>query len=153
MSRDHAAELRPVLGRIAGNADLPKSARVAAADAEMAVDVEAVMARTGAAIVALEAAATTAEAAAKELRAALLELMVETGAPSLATATHIISTSEPRKVVITDESLIPPTFMRARDPVPDTQAIRAAMEKGGTCPGATLTNGAPVLTIRARRTS
>jgi hypothetical protein len=152
MTADHAAALRPLLGRIASNSALPPAARASAGDAELAVDIEAVLARAGSTIVALESAATTAEAAAKELRAALLEVMIETGAPPFHIATHTIGYSQTPRVRITDEALIPPSFMTQPAPKPDTQAIRNALARGGTCPGAVLTNGEPTLFIRARRT-
>jgi uncharacterized protein (UPF0147 family) len=147
---DHAATLRPILMDLASDDDLPRTARLAAADAEGAVDIEAVIARAGAAIVALESMGDIIEARAKALRAALLEVMVETGAPPIGTATHTISTSETRRVVITDPALVPITLMRQPDPKPDTETIRRLLLAGAEVPGAQLTNGSPSLTIRAR---
>lgn len=147
---DHAAALRPLLLELATDADLPRTARLAAADAEGATDVEAVMARAGAAIVALESAAATAETQAKALREALLALMIETGAPPISTPHHTISYSETRRVRITDDAAIPPSLMRQPEPKPDTEAIGRLLRAGHTVPGAALSNGTPSLTIRAR---
>jgi uncharacterized protein (UPF0147 family) len=147
---DHAATLRPILLDLASDEDLPRTARLAAADAEGAVDIEAVIARAGAAIVALESVGDVIEARAKALRAALLEVMVETGAPPISTGTHTIGTSETRRVVISDEAAIPVTLMRQPAPKPDAETIRRLLLAGAEVPGAQLTNGSPSLTIRAR---
>ena len=147
---DHAARIRPALMAIASDADMPRSARLAAADAEGAQDVEAVMARTATAIVALESAAKLATDRAKDLRESLLALMVDTGAPSLATATHTIGYAETRRVVVTNPAAIPPHLMDQPPPRPDTAAIGSILRAGGDVAGAALTNGAPALFIRAR---
>jgi uncharacterized protein (UPF0147 family) len=149
---DHAATLRPLLLAIATDQDLPRTARLAAADAEGATDIEAVIARAGAAIVALESVEDVIANKAKALRAALLEVMVETGAPPISTGHHTISTAETRRVVITDEAAIPISLMRQPAPKPDTKTIRRLLLAGAEVPGAQLTNGTPSLTIRARNT-
>lgn len=148
--KDHAATLRPILMDVASDEDLPRTARLAAADAEGARDIEAVMARAGAAIVALETVGDVIAARAKALRAALLELMVETGAPSISTGTHTIGTQDKRRVHVTDPSLIPPSLMRQPPPAPDTEAIGRLLRNGGDVPGCALGNPVPTLTIRAR---
>ncbi len=149
--KDHAATLRPILMDVASDEDLPRTARLAAADAEGARDIEAVMARAGAAIVALETVGDVIAARAKALRAALLELMVETGAPSISTGTHTIGTMEVRRVHITDETLIPPSLMRQPAPKPDTETIGRLLRSGAEVPGALLSNASPTLTIRSRK--
>lgn len=148
---DHAATLRPILLDLASDQDLPRTARLAAADAEGATDIEAVIARAGATIVALESVGDIIEARSKALRAALLDVMVETGAPAISTGSHTISTSETRRVVITDPAQVPPTLMRQADPKPDTETIRRLLLAGAEVPGAQLTNGTPSLTIRSRK--
>jgi hypothetical protein len=151
MSRDHAAILRPLLARISGNPDLPRSARLAAADAEAAQDVEAVASRTAAAIVAVEASMATMESASRDLRAALLALLVDEGFPTLSIGTHTIGYSEPRRVRITDAGAIPPDYLDQPPPKPNTQAIGAALRAGAIIPGAELSNGEPTLFIRAKK--
>lgn len=148
---DHAAKLRPLLLAIATDADLPRTARLAAADAEGAVDIEAVIARAGAAIVALESVEDVIANQAKALRAALLEVMVETGAPAIHATHHSIGVTETRRVQITDETAIPITLMRQPAPKPDTETIRRLLLAGAEVPGAQLTNGSPSLTIRSRK--
>ena len=149
--RDHAAALRPILIKIAADADLPRSMRSIAADAEGAQELEAVLARAGRALVYLEAHAAYAETQAKALREALLNLIVETGAPAFSIGTHTISTMETRRVHITDEAAIPVSLMRQPPPKPDTEAIRRLLASGADVPGATLSNASPTLTIRSRK--
>ncbi len=149
--KDHAAPIRAILTQIASDADLPRAMRAIAADAEGAVEVEAVLARTGRALVQLEAHVTYAENKAKALREALLNLIVETGAPAFSIGTHTISTAETRRVHITDEAAIPPEFMRQPPPKPDTEVIRRKLAAGQSVPGAMLSNASPTLTIRSRK--
>lgn len=148
---DHAAKLRPILMDVASDQDLPQTARLAAADAEGAVDIEAVIARAGAAIVALESVGDVIEARAKALRAALLDVMVETGAPPISTGSHTVGVSETARVRITDPDAVPEAFLVAVKPKPDTQAIGAALRAGQQIPGCHLSNGEPSLFVRARR--
>jgi uncharacterized protein (UPF0147 family) len=148
---DHAAPIRALLTQIASDADLPRAMRAIAADAEGAVEVEAVLSRTGRALVHLEAHVTYAENKAKALREALLNLIVETGAPAFSIGTHTISTSETRRVHITDQAAIPAALMRQPPPEPDTKAIRSLLASGADVPGAVLSNASPTLTIRSRQ--
>lgn len=148
---DHAAPIRDLLAKIASNPDLPRAMRAIAADAEGATELEAVLARTGRALVHLEAHVTQAEMQAKALREGLLALIVETGAPAFSIGTHTISTMETRRVHVTDEALIPVTLMRQPAPKPDTEAIRRILTNGGEVPGAVLSNASPTLTIRSKK--
>jgi uncharacterized protein (UPF0147 family) len=149
--KDHAEGLRPLLVKLASDGDLPRNIRAVAADAEGAQELEAVLARSGRALVHLEAHAAYAETQAKALREALLNLIVETGAPAFSIGTHTISTMETRRVHITDEAAIPMALMRQPPPKPDTEAIRRLLASGADVPGATLSNAAPSLTIRSRK--
>jgi len=149
---DHAARMRPLLLALASDLEMPRSARLASKEAAAAQDVEAVMARAASAIIATESAARVIEDRAKELRAALLDLMIETGAPTVATATHTIGYAEARRVVVTDAAAIPAEYLHQPPPRPDTAAIGNALRGGASVPGAALTNGSPHLFIRARNT-
>lgn len=148
---DHAAPLRAPLLALASDADAPRAARLAAADAEGAVDLEATLARSAKALVALEAAMGAMERHAKALREALLTVLLDTGAPTLATATHTIGYSETRRVTVTDPAALPPRFLTTPEPKPDTQAIGNALRAGEAVPGAVLGNPVPTLFVRARK--
>lgn len=150
---DHAAPLRAPLMAIATDKALPHDLRVLAADAADAQDVEAVLLRAGRALVAAESYASEIEARGKQIRGALLTVMVETGAPSFSTGTHTIGTSETARVRVFDPALIPPEFMTPREPVANTQAIKAAIDAGKTVPGAALSNAAPSIFVRASKRS
>ena len=148
---DHAAPLRAPLLAIAEDPALPKALRVMAADAHDAAEIEAVLLRAGKALVAAESYASEIETRAKQIHETLLTVMVETGAPSFSTGSHTIGTSSTARVRITDTAAIPPAFMMERGPVPDTQAIRAAIEAGETVEGAALSNASPALFVRSSR--
>lgn len=147
---DHAAPLRPVLLALASDPAMPLEVRKIAADAEGAEEIEAVLARSGRALVHTEAHVTHADNHGKALRRALEQVMTETGAPTFHIGTHTIGTQETRRVRITDEAAVPLSFMVQPAPKPDTQAIKNAIEKGATVAGAELTNGSPSLFVRAR---
>lgn len=151
MPTDHAAPLRPIMLKLAATAAMPREARMHAADAEGAHDIEAVLLRSARALLALEDHISEAEALAKDIRAALLSVIVETGAPPFSTGSHTVSTMETRRVHVTDEALIPPSFMVQPPAKADTQAIGTVLRNGGSVPGATLSNASPSLTIRARK--
>ena len=102
-------------------------------------------------ILEVEAAADALAVTAKQLRQALAEVMAESGAPSFRTDTHLATVSDGRAgVLITDPALIPADLMRQPPPAPDKAAIAKLLKEGRPVPGATLGNGGPQLTIRAR---
>lgn len=148
---DHAAHLREPLEKLMLDADMPRAVRTDAADAHAATDIEAVLFRAARALIAIEGAAIQAETHAKALRAGLLAVMEDTGAPSLDIGTHTISTSLRRSVYVTDEAALPISFMRQPPPKPDTEAIGQALRAGATVPGAELGNGVPFLSIRSKK--
>jgi hypothetical protein len=86
-----------------------------------------------------------------ETRRALFEqalLIMER--PSLERPTATISlAARPAALTVTDEALLPSHFFRAK-PVLDRKALREALERGETAPGAHLSNGPMTLTIRRR---
>ena len=148
---DHAAPLRAVLDQVMQDADMPRPVRITAADAHDATEIEAVLVRSGRALISLESYAATIDHIAKALRAALLEVITETGAPAFSTGSHTISTMETRRVHITDETLIPVTLMRQAAPKPDTETIGRLLRNGAEVPGCVLSNASPSLTIRSRK--
>lgn len=146
--KDHD-NLRTALDALQGAPHLPQAVRALIADAHDAVDFEAALYRTAAALVAVEDAAARIEADAKALRAALLTAMAETGAPNISLPHHTVGTQERRSLHITDESAIPAHLWTKPEPQPDTTAIRKALQ-AGPVPGAVLSNGGATLFIRAR---
>ena len=147
---DHVAPLRAVLDQVMQDADMPRPVRITAADAHDATDHEAVLGRAAKVIIALDDFAELAKARAKAMRDALLTVMVETGDPGFSIGSHTIGYSETARVRVTDPALIPQRFMVIPEPAPDAGAIRAALKGGETIPGATMSNAAPSLFIRAR---
>lgn len=98
-----------------------------------------------------EASAAALTEHAKRLRATLAEVMDSAGATTIRSGQHVASVSAGRPgVVVTDPAAIPATLMRTPAPVPDKAAILAALKAGGEVPGAALSNGGPVLSIRSK---
>jgi hypothetical protein len=64
-------------------------------------------------------------------------------------AATITLAARPSALVVSDESLIPASFFKTK-PVLDRKALKEALERGATPPGAHLSNGAMTLTIRRR---
>jgi hypothetical protein len=102
-------------------------------------------------IMAAEAVKAAADAADKALRAMLAQVMEDTGAPAIAGWHHTVTLqTPPAAVIITNEAAIPNTYLTTKT-TPDKAAIRSAISRGMEVPGAVLTNGAPVLSIRKRK--
>lgn len=137
---------------IATDKALPNDLRVLAADAHDAVEVEAAALRTGRALIALEDLGKLVETRAKQIREALLSLMVD-GLPPFNTGTHTISFSETRRVHVTDLSALPAEYRIQPPEKADTQALGDALRRGDRIAGAELGNGVPTLTVRASRRS
>ncbi len=92
------------------------------------------------------------KAAAASARAALLQVIEETGLPLVATEHHSAAVSNSgRSVVITDAAALPGALLRFPPPEPARDKIRAALLAGESIPGAHLSNGAPALRITARK--
>jgi hypothetical protein len=89
----------------------------------------------------------------EELAAALLGVMAETGLTSVRIpwGTWYLRDAPPR-VIVTDESALPPEFLAQPPPRPDLAALRAALRAGRDVPGAILGNGGgPSLCYRPAR--
>jgi hypothetical protein len=56
--------------------------------------------------------------------------------------------SSPPKLVISDETIIPPEFWRPQPPKLDRQALLTDLKDGGSPPGVNLSNGAKTISIR-----
>jgi hypothetical protein len=152
MTRDDASALRPVLEALSGDGDMPRSARTQAADALEATDVEAVLLRAGKALVALESAMVTGEVRAKQLREAILEVMLEIGhRGKFIAGDHTIGYSTKRHVRVLDAGAVPAEYMEQPPPKPNTQALNAALRAGAIIPGAELSNGTPTLFVRSNK--
>ena len=103
-------------------------------------------------LVATEEASKQLDNAGSAMRAALTEVLSDTGMPAAQTAHHTASVRDGSPgVVITGD--VPAEFMRQPAPFPDKIAIGKALKAGLPVPGAELRNGAPVLTIRTRNTA
>lgn len=98
---------------------------------------------------ALETRARRFEARALRCRGVILAAMDAMGwaKKELPEATLSVRPGKPG-VVITDENAIPSVLMRRLKAAPDKAAIREALERGEVVPGAAMSNGLAVLTIR-----
>ena len=128
---------------------------VAVRDAAADVLLEASLIPAGSAmvslVVALEDAAEAAKRAAAQARQALLDVMLESGAPAFSDGHHTASWSNGRAgVLVTDEAELPEPLWKI-ERKPDADAILKALRQGKDVPGATLRNGSPHLTIRNAR--
>lgn len=151
---DHAGIIRDALiaacKPLASNDTLPALVQMAADDVARSPDLLTSLQQAGTLLVAMEEAAASAAEHAKRVRQALLDAMVEAGAPGIRTQHHTIGWAEGApSVKITGE--IPARFMRTPEPIPDKAEIKAALKQGLPVPGAMLSNGAPYLSIRARK--
>lgn len=92
--------------------------------------------------------------AAGGIRAALLDAMLEAGAPRVVAGHHACHVSSGRPgVVVTDAAILPHRFLRRPPPVPDLDAIRRALEAGEAVAGAELRNARPHLAVRPLETT
>ena len=98
----------------------------------------------------LEARKTRLEARIEHRRALFEQALLILERKSLERPTATITLSaRAQALVITDESLIPSTFFRAK-PTLDRKALKDALERGEAPTGAYLSNGPMTLTIRRR---
>ncbi|MDA5215376.1 siphovirus Gp157 family protein, partial [Escherichia coli] len=101
---------------------------------------------------AAQAALADVRAVLTTCRAALAEVIEETGLPSVETPHHRATTSvSARSVVITDAAALPAAYLRHRAPEPNKDALRKALLAGESIPGAALSNGAPSIRITAKK--
>jgi Siphovirus Gp157 len=147
----HARALRDGLTTAAGIVQsdnrMGRPARDAAADVMLDDDIIGTMQASVALILALEEQAQAAKANAELARSALLAALEGTTGQVVA-GIHTATVSKARAAVaVTDDALIPPSFMEQPPPRADKAAILKAIKAGATVPGAILRNGAPSLRI------
>lgn len=111
------------------------------------------MSATPALILAAEALETAAADVMRDARRVLAEQMMMTGATTIRTEFHTISAMDaPRRVRITDPSLVPVGYTIQPPRKPDEKAISAALKAGEPVAGCELGNGGPyVLRITGRQ--
>ncbi len=124
----------------------------AQATLKAATDLVDVMQASAGIVLAMEALQDAAGQAEKHTRQVLATAMSATGATTIQTDAHTISLRDAAQVVlVTDRALIPPAFMRTRDPEPDKVTIGKLLRDGQVVPGVVLSNGAaPTIQIRGR---
>ena len=127
----------------------------AAADAEadllMASDMLGALRAAAALLMAAEEIEDAAKACAARLRAALAEVMADTGATGVDLPHHRVSLVDGKaSVVIVDEAAIPAEYMEQPPPKPNKARIAAAL-KAGPVPGAMLGNPAAHIRITAKK--
>lgn len=99
----------------------------------------------------LQGAYDTCRELEKSARIILGAAMADTGAPAITSGRYTADPQEGSQRVEVDEpALIPSAFLRFPEPEPDKAAIRAALLKGETVPGARLVTGRPSVRITAQ---
>jgi hypothetical protein len=135
-------------------ADPVKAARDAAASVAYAAGIADLVAAARAAAETLrhlQDAAAEIEHAGKALATTLRDVMADTGLTSIRVpgGTWYLRDPAPR-VIVTDESALPPEYLITPPPRPDLAAIRSSIRAGRDVPGAVLSNGdEPILCYRA----
>lgn len=104
-------------------------------------------------ILAAESLKEAADMLADKARAALRDAMVDTGCPSVETATHTVGLQRGAvSARIVDRTLIPERFLTPQPAKIELAEISKALKAGLSIPGAVLSNGgAPVIAFRARK--
>jgi len=86
---------------------------------------------------------------AERIKGYLLVQLVAAGLSKLRTKLFSITVNKPKsRVVVGDASMLPPEFLRVKDPEPDKNAIKKALEEGRQVPGAHIEEGDHSLTVR-----
>jgi hypothetical protein len=138
--------------RVAGSLRLAVTpAADAEADLLMAGDVLDGLRAAAALLMAAEEIEAAAKACGERLRAALAEVMSDTGATSLDLPHHRLSLVDGKTAAtVTDPAALPAEYMVQPPPRPDLHAIAKAL-KHGPVPGAALRNGASHIKISPRQ--
>lgn len=102
-------------------------------------------------VLAAEAIVTASKSAEAAARAALASTLVDTGACSIRSSTHIFSASPGRQsVTVTSAAEVPPHLLHQPPLSPDKAKIMRLLKAGETVPGCELSNGGqPILTVKA----
>lgn len=120
------------------------------ADLLMAADIVSGIRAAGTMLLALEAIEEDSKQTIARIRAALAEVMAETGATEVALPHHTLALVEPKpRPFVSDASALPAEFMVTPPPKPDMDAIKAALKRGPVA-GVTMTNGSAHIRITSR---
>jgi len=150
MGKHEAAALDRL--RVAGTLRVPfRAAADADADLLLAGNVLDGLRAAAALLMAVEEIEAAAKACGDRLRAALAEVMADTGATSLDLPHHRLSLVDGKTAAtVTDPAALPAEYMVQPPPRPDLHAIAKAL-KHGPVPGAALRNGASHIKISPRQ--
>lgn len=131
--------------------DAVASYRTACAGLIAGADLLDVLRGAGDIVLAAEAITTASKQAEAAARAALAQTLMDTGACSIRSSTHIFSASPGRQsVTVTSAADVPPHLLHQPPPSPDKAKIMRLLKTGQTVPGCELSNGAqPILTVKA----
>jgi hypothetical protein len=110
-----------------------------------------VMKAVGELVIASEAIVAAAKHAESVARSSLAQALMDSGACSVRTSTHIFSASPGRQsVTITSAADVPDHLLHQPPPSPDRVKILRLLKAGQPVPGCAISNGAqPFLTIKA----
>lgn len=127
----------------------------AAADAEadlwMAHDLLGGLRAAAALLLAAEAIEEQAKQCATTLRAAMAQVMADTGATEVRLPHHTVALVEPKpRPFVSDASALPAEFLIQPPPKPDMAAITKAM-RAGPVAGVSMSNGQPHIRISSRK--
>jgi hypothetical protein len=114
-------------------------------------DLLEVMKAVGELVIASEAISAAAKHAESVARSSLAQALMDTGACSVRTSTHIFSASPGRQsVTITDAAAVPDHLLHQPPPSPDRGKILRLLKAGQQIPGCEIsTSSQPFLTIKA----
>jgi hypothetical protein len=125
--------------------------RAAAAALSPDADLLDVFRATGNIVLAAEAITAASKQAETTARTALASALIDTGACSIRSSTHIFSASPGRQSVnVTSAADVPAHLLHQPPPSPDKAKILRLLKAGESVAGCELSNGAqPILTVKA----
>ena len=147
-----AATLRHALA--ASHAQLRQAVteyRTAATNLTPGADLLDTFRAVGGLVLAAESIAAASKSAEATARAALAQALMDTGACSIRSATHIFSASPGRQsVTVTSAADVPSHLLQQPPASPDKAKILRLLKANEAVPGCELSNGAqPILTVKA----
>ena len=110
-----------------------------------------VLRAAGNVVLAAEAIVSASKQAEAAARTALASTLMDTGACSIRSSSHVFSASAGRQsVTVTSADDVPPDLLHQPQPSPDKAKILRLLKAGEAVPGCELSNGSqPTLTVRA----
>ena len=131
--------------------DAVASYRSACAGLAAGADLLDVLRGAGDIVLAAEAITAASKQAEVAARATLAQTLMDTGACSIRSATHIFSASPGRQsVTVTSAADVPAHLLHQPPPSPDKPKIMRLLKAGASIPGCELSNGGgPILTVKA----